>query len=457
VIFGITGDLARQMTFRALYRLERNGKLDFPIFGVGRRELDDDKLRAHARDAIAEHEDPLEEEVFVRLARRLNYVRGDIGDADLHHRLKARLDGSRCTAFYMETPPSSFATIVEGLDSAGALRPEDRVLIEKPFGYDLKSSRELAAALYEHLDESQIYRIDHFLGKLGIDELLYLRFGNTTLEPIWNSNYVSSVELTMAEVSGLDGRGNFYEPVGQLRDDVVNHLMQVLAAGAMEAPSGSDPSILQESSLAVFRAVADADPKRYVRGQFKGYRELDGVDPGSQTETFAALELRIENWRWQGVPFLIRTGKTLPVKATELRLIFKRPPPPLFLRGGATRAPDPAQIVVRLDPRAGVQIILDAQRADREGMQEIRLDTEFPAEGEGGGGPTPYELLLGAAIEGDHSSFVCQANVDECWRIVQPLLDSPPAVQVYEQGSWGPAGAAELAEPYGGWHAPWAG
>jgi glucose-6-phosphate 1-dehydrogenase len=453
VIFGITGDLARQMTFRALYRLERRGLLNFPIYGIGRRELDDDGLRERAREAIAEHEDPIDEQAFSRFAERLSYVRGDLNDPELHQRLRDRLTDSSRPAFYLETPPDLFAQVVDRLAQAGTLHDQSRVLIEKPFGYDLKSARELAADLHQHLDESQIFRIDHFLGKLGIEELLYLRFANTTIEPVWNSNYIASVQLTMAEESDVEGRGNFYDPVGQLRDDVVNHLMQLLAATAMEAPSSSDADTLQAARLAAFRAVKDADPARYVRGQYEGYRELDGVADDSQTETFAALELRIENWRWAGVPFIVRTGKVLPVKATELRLVFKRPPTPLFLRDAPATAPEPAQLIVRLDPRPGVQLLLDARRPDRGGQFDMALEREFPAEGDEG--PTPYEVVLAAALRGERERFVSQSNVEECWRIFQPLLDSPGPAHSYRRGSWGPDQAQQIAEPYGGWHDPW--
>ncbi|MGH2863214.1 MAG: glucose-6-phosphate dehydrogenase [Solirubrobacteraceae bacterium] len=452
VIFGITGDLARQMTFRALYRLERRELLDFPIIGVSRRELADDELRDRAREAISEGEPELDEAVFERLAKRLSYIRGELTEADLYDRLRDRLEPAERPAFYLETPPTLFESVVAGLADAGALTQQARVLVEKPFGYDLQSARELATGLHRHLDESQIFRIDHFLGKVGLEELLYLRFANATLEPIWNSNYVAAVQLTMSEDFDLEDRGSFYDPVGQLRDDVVNHLLQLLAAAAMEAPSSSDADTLHAARLAVFRAIADADPERYVRGQYAGYRDHDGVAGDSQTETFLTLELNIRNWRWAGVPFLLRTGKGLPAKATELRLVFKRPPSPLFLREHAGTVPEPAQIVVRLDPRPGVRLVLDA-RDPGGGSFEMALDVEFPDEGEAG--PTPYELVLAAALRGDRQSFVPQSNVEECWRIVQPLLDAPGPVHAYERGTWGPEQAERTAAPYGGWCGPW--
>lgn len=453
VIFGITGDLARQMTFRALYRLEARGLLDFPIFGVGRSPLDDEQLRARAKDAIAERENDLDEAVFARFASRLSYVRGDTGKADLYVELKERLGDAKRPAFYLEVPPSLFAEIVDNLAAGGLLAKESRVVIEKPFGYDLESARKLAADLHRHLDESQIFRIDHFLGKLGLEELLYLRFANATLEPIWNSNYIASVQLTMVENFGVEGRGGFYDPVGQLRDVFVNHLLELLAAAAMEAPAASDAETLDAARLGVFRAITDADPGRYVRGQYAGYRKIDGVADDSETETYMAVELRVENWRWAGVPFLVRTGKALPAKETELRLVFKRPPKPLFLRGDDGSVPQPAQIVVRLDPQPGVRLILDARRPDRGGQLEMALDMDFPSEGDGN--PTAYEVLLEAAMRGERESFVTERNVEECWRIVQPLLDSPGPAHEYQPGSWGPEQAQRIAEPYGGWREPW--
>jgi glucose-6-phosphate 1-dehydrogenase len=450
VVFGITGDLAKVMTFRSLYRLEARGLLDCPIVGVAVDDWSVDQLKQRAHESIEGTGEKLDDETFARLASRFSYVSGDFSDSTVYERVATAIGDAQTPVFYLEIPPFLFATVVKGLSDAG-LTANGRVVVEKPFGHDLASARSLASELHQYIDESQLYRIDHYLGKMGLEEILHLRFANAILDPVWSRDYVDCIQITLAESFGVEDRGHFYDAVGALRDVVVNHLMQVVAAAAMEAPASGHHASFKDEKVALLRAISEASPATYVRGQYDGYLQIDGVKADSTTETYAALRLEIENDRWAGVPFFIRTGKRLPATQTELRVVFKRMPEMAFKL--VDRELEPNQIVVKLDPSTGIRLLVDAHRADKPGDSLIELDMEFAEQG--GEGPTPYEVLLQAAMAGDATVFTRQDGVEETWRVMQPLLDNPPPVQTYAPGTWGPEEADSLVAAHGGWHGPW--
>ncbi len=449
VIFGITGDLAKKMTFRALYRLEAGGKLDCPIVGVAIDDWDIEKLREHGAEAITGTVKSPDRDVLHRLMQRLSYIQGDYGEASTFERVGKAIEGRKRPVFYLEIPPSLFATVVHGLAGAG-LTENGRVVIEKPFGHDLESARALNADLREVLREDQILRIDHYLGKEPVMDITYLRFANSILEPVWNREHVAHVQMTIAEDFGVDDRGRFYDAVGAMRDVIQNHALQVLALVGMGPPTGNHHDSIRDKKLEFFKAVRTADPKKYVRGQYDGFLDVKDVASDSTTETFAAVELEVDNWRWSGVPFFIRAGKCMPSKASEVTVTFKRPP---RLGVGSGSKPDPNQLTVRIEPAPGARIRLFAKQAGEEDFEPADLAVLF--EKVPGEDPEPYERLLGDAIAGRYTLFTRQDAVEETWRIVEPLLEELGPVHPYAPGTWGPEEAGSLTRGICQWSEPW--
>jgi glucose-6-phosphate 1-dehydrogenase len=446
VFFGATGDLAYKKIFPALQGLVERHRLDVPIIGVARSGWDVDKLRARAREAVKEH-GGFDKDAFARLASLLRYIDGDYADPRTFGRLRKALGDAKRPLHYLAIPPSMFATVIEGLAGAGAADGA-RVIVEKPFGRDLASARELNRVLRRHLPEHAVFRMDHFLGKEPVQNILYLRFANAVLEPVWNARHVRSVQLTMAEKFGVQGRGAFYEEAGAIRDVLQNHLLQVLALLTMDPPSTNAPDAARAEKSLLLQAVRPLDRASVVRGQFRGYREEPGVAPDSGVETYVAARLAIDNWRWAGVPFFVRAGKCLPVTATEVVVEFRRPPLEVF---GEVVPSSSNHLRLRLGPDVRIAVGL---RVKAPGDQLVGEDVELELANRPPEVASAYERLLGDAMHGETELFAREDTVEAEWRVVDPVVgDDATPLYHYDQGSWGPQEAERLVDD-GGWSDP---
>jgi glucose-6-phosphate 1-dehydrogenase len=453
VIFGITGDLAHKMTLPSLYHLEKRGLLSVPVIGVAANDMTDEDLWRMTRESVhavlEKSGEQVDDTVLARLTSRMTYLGGDFTDAGLYTRLAARMTGVKNPLFYLEIPPSLFGPVVEQLGAAD-LTSGCRVAVEKPFGTSLETARELNERLHAVLREDQILRIDHYLGKEPVQDIVYVRFSNAWLEPLWRREYVESIQITMAESFGVEDRGSFYDKVGTLRDVVQNHLLQVLALVLMEPPGASNDPI-GDRRLDIFRALRPLDDADVVRGQYDGYRSIPGVAGDSDTETYVAVRLHCDTWRWAGVPIIIRAGKEMPTTATEVVVRFKKAPA-FRLGDHMQRVVGHDDVVLRIGQPSGIDIGIRVKTPGVDAVEPEFLSLDF---GDTlGVFPSPYERLLHDAMVGDHTLFPRWDSVEATWEVVEPLLSDPPPVLPYAPGTWGPQEADKFVRNLGGWRDP---